>query len=175
MTDIIGMHWAEDADGIVTLTMDDPTSEANIMNEVFDKALAATVTKLKAEKARIKGVIVTSAKKTFFAGGDLTALIQAKPEHAPMFEQKVAELILVRALNRSSREPIFRQLLSQFKDLLFSESMFHNIYQRRLVLWDFLLKFRLLTIHELLELDQIAPDLGLEVLWPQKLYIDAYD
>ena len=39
MTDIIGMHWAEDADGIVTLTMDDPTSEANIMNEVFEKSL----------------------------------------------------------------------------------------------------------------------------------------
>ena len=72
MTDIIGIHWHEDADSIVTLTIDDPTGEANIMNEVFDNALAATVTKLKAEKARIKGVIVTSAKKTFFAGGDLT-------------------------------------------------------------------------------------------------------
>ena len=89
MTDIIGIHWHEDADSIVTLTIDDPTGEANIMNEVFDNALAATVTKLKAEKARIKGVIVTSAKKTFFAGGDLTALIQAKPEHAPLFEAKL--------------------------------------------------------------------------------------
>lgn len=99
MTDIIGMHWAEDADGIVTLTMDDPTSEANIMNEVFEKALTQTVAKLKEEKARIKGIIVTSAKKTFFAGGDLTALIQAKPEHAPIFEQKVTELkALLRAL-----------------------------------------------------------------------------
>ena len=92
MTDIIGMHWAEDADGIVTLTMDDPTSEANIMNEVFEQALTATVAKLKADKARIKGVIVTSAKKTFFAGGDLTALIQAKPEHAPLFEKKASEI-----------------------------------------------------------------------------------
>jgi 3-hydroxyacyl-CoA dehydrogenase/enoyl-CoA hydratase/3-hydroxybutyryl-CoA epimerase len=92
MTDIIGIHWHEDADSIVTLTIDDPTGEANIMNEVFDNALAATVTKLKAEKARIKGVIVTSAKKTFFAGGDLTALIQAKPEHAPLFEAKLNEM-----------------------------------------------------------------------------------
>ena len=65
MTDIIGMNWAQDADGIVTLTMDDPTSEANIMNEVFEKALAATVAKLKTQKAQIKGVIVTSAKKRF--------------------------------------------------------------------------------------------------------------
>ncbi|WP_297925730.1 3-hydroxyacyl-CoA dehydrogenase NAD-binding domain-containing protein [uncultured Agitococcus sp.] len=96
---MIGMHWAEDADGIVTLTMDDPTSEANIMNEVFEKSLTETVAKLQAEKARIKGIIVTSAKKTFFAGGDLTALIQAKPEHAPIFEQKVTELkALLRAL-----------------------------------------------------------------------------
>ena len=65
MTDIIGIHWHEDADSIVTLTIDDPTGEANIMNEVFDNALAATVTKLKAEKARIKVWLLPLRKKRF--------------------------------------------------------------------------------------------------------------
>jgi len=63
MTDIIGMHWAEDADGIVTLTMDDPTSEANIMNEVFEQALTQTVAKLKEEKARINVLLSPLRKK----------------------------------------------------------------------------------------------------------------
>jgi 3-hydroxyacyl-CoA dehydrogenase/enoyl-CoA hydratase/3-hydroxybutyryl-CoA epimerase len=63
MTDIIGMHWAEDADGIVTLTMDDPTSEANIMNEVFEQALTQTVAKLKAKKRVLKGLLLPLLKK----------------------------------------------------------------------------------------------------------------
>ncbi len=41
-----------------------------------------TVDRLEAEKDAITGVVLTSAKKTFFAGGDLNDLIQAKPEHA---------------------------------------------------------------------------------------------
>ena len=40
----------------------------------------------------IKGVIITSAKKTFFAGGDLRTLIQAGPEHAKEFEAGVTEI-----------------------------------------------------------------------------------
>jgi 3-hydroxyacyl-CoA dehydrogenase/enoyl-CoA hydratase/3-hydroxybutyryl-CoA epimerase len=35
-------------------------------------------------------VIVTSAKKTFFAGGDLKTLIQAGPEHAEEFEGRMS-------------------------------------------------------------------------------------
>ena len=35
--------WEQDGDGIVTLTMDDPTQGANTMNEVFTTSLTATV------------------------------------------------------------------------------------------------------------------------------------
>ena len=63
--------WEKDADGVVILTMDDPNQGANTMNQLFMDSIAATVDRLEAEKDDIAGVIVTSAKKTFFAGGDL--------------------------------------------------------------------------------------------------------
>ena len=71
MTDINMFGWEMDEDGIVTLTLDDPTSRANTMNELYVASLATTVDRLEAEKDKINGVVITSAKKTFFAGGDL--------------------------------------------------------------------------------------------------------
>ncbi|MEU4521260.1 3-hydroxyacyl-CoA dehydrogenase NAD-binding domain-containing protein [Amycolatopsis sp. NPDC024027] len=76
------IRWEQDADGIVTLTLDDPNQSANTMNAAFRESLGVTVDRLEAEKDSITGVVITSAKKTFFAGGDLNDLIQAKPEHA---------------------------------------------------------------------------------------------
>src|ERR1700740_2424648 len=79
------IHWDKDADGIVTLTMDDPTGSANVMNEHYTESMHNAVEKLVAEKDSITGVVITSAKKTFFAGGDLTTMIKAQPEDAGEF------------------------------------------------------------------------------------------
>ena len=65
------INWEKDADGVVILTMDDPNQGANTMNALYQESMAATVDRLEAEKDDITGVILTSAKKTFFAGGDL--------------------------------------------------------------------------------------------------------
>jgi 3-hydroxyacyl-CoA dehydrogenase / enoyl-CoA hydratase / 3-hydroxybutyryl-CoA epimerase len=65
------IRWEQDADGIVTLTMDDPDQSANTMNETYSTSMHATVERLYAEQDSITGVVLTSAKKTFFAGGDL--------------------------------------------------------------------------------------------------------
>jgi 3-hydroxyacyl-CoA dehydrogenase / enoyl-CoA hydratase / 3-hydroxybutyryl-CoA epimerase len=43
------------------------------------------VDRLVAEKDSITGVVLTSAKKTFFAGGDLTAMLNAGPDDAGQF------------------------------------------------------------------------------------------
>ncbi len=86
------IRWDQDKDGIVTLTLDDPTQSANTMNELFQSSLGSVVERLKTEKASVKGVIITSAKKTFFAGGDLKLLIQATPEHAPKMLDEVRAL-----------------------------------------------------------------------------------
>jgi 3-hydroxyacyl-CoA dehydrogenase/enoyl-CoA hydratase/3-hydroxybutyryl-CoA epimerase len=82
MSDKTAIRWDQDQDGIVTLTLDDPDQSANTMNPLFQASLARTVERLAAEKAKVKGVILTSAKKTFFAGGDLRLLVQATPAQA---------------------------------------------------------------------------------------------
>ena len=76
------IQWDKDADGIVTLTLDDPSGSANVMNEAYIESMGKAVDRLVAEKDSITGVVITSAKKTFFAGGDLTAMIKAGPEDA---------------------------------------------------------------------------------------------
>ncbi len=77
------VRYDRDSDGIVTLTLDDPTASANTMNELYKESMAAAVDRLVAEKADITGVVVTSAKKTFFAGGNLKRMIEAGPDDAP--------------------------------------------------------------------------------------------
>lgn len=75
------IRWDSGADGIVTLTMDDPAQSANTMNARHVASMRATLDRLQAEKESITGVIVTSAKKAFFAGGDLNDLIAARKEN----------------------------------------------------------------------------------------------
>ncbi|WP_460772808.1 3-hydroxyacyl-CoA dehydrogenase NAD-binding domain-containing protein [Microbacterium sp. GXF7504] len=77
-----GYDWAQDADGVVTLTMDDPDSAVNTMNPHFVAALEATVDRLEAERDTITGVILASAKKSWFAGGDLNLLRAADPSRS---------------------------------------------------------------------------------------------
>ena len=68
------IRWEQGDDGIVVLTLDDPNQSANTMNAAYIESMGATVERLEAEKENIKGVVITSAKKTFFAGGDLNDL-----------------------------------------------------------------------------------------------------
>ncbi|MGH3600243.1 MAG: hypothetical protein ACRDQH_08200, partial [Pseudonocardiaceae bacterium] len=58
-------RWDLDADGIVTLTMDDPGKSANTMNDRYVTSMAETLDRLEAERDSITGVVLTSAKKTF--------------------------------------------------------------------------------------------------------------
>ncbi len=80
------IKYDKDADGIVTLTLDDPTGSANVMNEHYSESMHNAVEKLVRLLAEdpdsISGVVITSAKKTFFAGGDLKGMIKLGPEDA---------------------------------------------------------------------------------------------
>ncbi|MEU4209545.1 3-hydroxyacyl-CoA dehydrogenase NAD-binding domain-containing protein [Streptomyces sp. NPDC026206] len=73
-------------DGVVTLVLDDPRQSANTMNDAFKASLTAVADRLEEERRAdpesVRGIIVTSAKKTFFAGGDLRELIAATPADA---------------------------------------------------------------------------------------------
>lgn len=92
-------RWDQDGDGIVTLTMDDPDHGANTMNSRFIDDFSATVDRIVAEKDSIKGVVLTSAKKSFFGGGDLKSMIKAGPEQADeLYERSMGIKGRMRAL-----------------------------------------------------------------------------
>ncbi|MCB8980194.1 MAG: enoyl-CoA hydratase/isomerase family protein [Ardenticatenaceae bacterium] len=66
----MAIHYAKDEQQIVMLTVDRAGRSANVIDAEFGVALATSVERLQAEP-NLAGVIVTSAKKTFMAGGDL--------------------------------------------------------------------------------------------------------
>lgn len=91
MTESTTIRWEQDDTGVVTLVLDDPGQSANTMNQAFRASLAVIADRLEAEQDSIRGVILTSAKKTFFAGGDLRELIKVTPETAQeLFEGGMA-------------------------------------------------------------------------------------
>src|ERR1700684_1141911 len=85
MADTEMIRWQTEPDGIVVLTMGDPAQSANTMSERFVTALGEVVARLKQEREYITGVVLTSAKKTFFAGGDLNELLGLQAEDASRF------------------------------------------------------------------------------------------
>ena len=95
MTDFI---YEKDADGIVTITMDMQGQSANTMNDRFVPGMNDVIAKLKAEDG-LKGVVFASAKKTFFAGGDLHLILGLTAED-PLFEYLEANKAPYRELEK---------------------------------------------------------------------------
>jgi 3-hydroxyacyl-CoA dehydrogenase / enoyl-CoA hydratase / 3-hydroxybutyryl-CoA epimerase len=91
MNETSTIRWDKDDDDVVILTLDDPNQSANTMNAAYAASIKATVDRLEAEKEDITGVIITSGKKTFFAGGDLHDLKRATKEDAEEVGQFVRE------------------------------------------------------------------------------------
>ncbi|MGW7051455.1 3-hydroxyacyl-CoA dehydrogenase NAD-binding domain-containing protein [Streptomyces sp. NPDC054887] len=82
MSESTTIRWEQDETGVVTLVLDDPNQSANTMNQGFKDSIAAVADRAEAEKDSIRGIVFTSAKKTFFAGGDLKDMIKVGPENA---------------------------------------------------------------------------------------------
>ncbi|MCG6559868.1 3-hydroxyacyl-CoA dehydrogenase NAD-binding domain-containing protein [Ruegeria sp. 1NDH52C] len=95
-------HYAKDADGIVTVTMD-MDGPVNAMNAEFWPLFAATMDRLEAEP-ELKGVIWTSAKDTFFAGGDLKMLKSIEPDGVEALFQSVEATKAV--MRRMEKQPV---------------------------------------------------------------------
>ncbi len=105
MTDTTtAVRYDKDADGIVTLTLDDPTSSANTMNDLYKESMAAAVERLYVEVDDVRGVVLASAKKTFFAGGNLKNMMGVGPADAPaLFEATESIKATLRALETYPR------------------------------------------------------------------------
>ncbi|MFD6150755.1 3-hydroxyacyl-CoA dehydrogenase NAD-binding domain-containing protein [Streptomyces sp. NPDC060243] len=97
MSEPTPIRWERDDTGVLTLVLDDPAQSANTMNAAFRAALVATADRLEAERDSVRGIILTSAKKTFFAGGDLHDLRAACPEDA---ERVLADTLALKSALR---------------------------------------------------------------------------
>lgn len=71
-----GYSLAIDESGIATVGFDLP-GKVNIMNDDFMMAMPRLVETLESKRAELRGVILTSHKSTFFAGGDLALMLRA--------------------------------------------------------------------------------------------------
>ncbi|NLA66318.1 MAG: 3-hydroxyacyl-CoA dehydrogenase [Leucobacter sp.] len=80
MTTESAIRYDRDDHGIVTLTIDNPRGSVNVMDRLFERSLKAAVDRIYAEGDDVTGVILVSAKKTFFAGGDLEGLKKFRRE-----------------------------------------------------------------------------------------------
>jgi len=78
-----GFNYEKDADGIVTVTMD-MAGPVNSMSAEFNPLFKDTIGQLEKEDG-LTGVVFASAKKTFFAGGDLNSLLATTPEQTEGF------------------------------------------------------------------------------------------
>jgi 3-hydroxyacyl-CoA dehydrogenase / enoyl-CoA hydratase / 3-hydroxybutyryl-CoA epimerase len=91
--------YEKDADGIVTITMDMQGQGANTMSAAYLPAMSGAIEKLHAEQ-NLKGVIFASAKKTFFAGGDLNDLLKVERANEATFARVERNKALYRELEK---------------------------------------------------------------------------
>jgi 3-hydroxyacyl-CoA dehydrogenase/enoyl-CoA hydratase/3-hydroxybutyryl-CoA epimerase len=84
MTDGTTVRWRHD-DGIVILTFDAPGSSVNTMDDAYIRSMAAVLDRLEDERDEIAGVVLTSAKASFFTGGDLGEILALGPGDAARF------------------------------------------------------------------------------------------
>jgi 3-hydroxyacyl-CoA dehydrogenase / enoyl-CoA hydratase / 3-hydroxybutyryl-CoA epimerase len=80
------------ADGIATLTFDEPGSPVNTMCAQWQEDLTAAVQQVLADKDAIRGIVLASAKTTFFAGADLKGTMRLKPQDAPLVFREVEQV-----------------------------------------------------------------------------------
>lgn len=74
-----------DTDGIATLSWDQPGRAQNVLNGETCAAFFTAIDKVVAD-ANVKGILITSAKPDFIAGGDLEWL-QASDDAATLFDR----------------------------------------------------------------------------------------
>lgn len=86
------INYEIDQDAILTLTIDMPGQSANTMNASFREAIQHVANRVLKEKSNLKGIILTSGKKTFFAGGDLNELVKVFPDQAEVFFEMINDL-----------------------------------------------------------------------------------
>jgi len=91
------VRYEIDDTGVATMTFDAPGEAVNTMSAQWLADLGEVVDGLERDRARLRGVLLASAKSTFFAGAELHGVLQLRETDAPaVFER-------VQAVKRSFR------------------------------------------------------------------------
>jgi 3-hydroxyacyl-CoA dehydrogenase/enoyl-CoA hydratase/3-hydroxybutyryl-CoA epimerase len=80
------------ADGIATITFDEPGSPVNTMCEDWQRDFTEVTQQVLKDKDKIRGVLLASAKTTFFAGADLKGVMRFKAEDGPRFFREIEQI-----------------------------------------------------------------------------------
>ncbi|HEX2548045.1 MAG TPA: 3-hydroxyacyl-CoA dehydrogenase NAD-binding domain-containing protein, partial [Ramlibacter sp.] len=80
------------ADGIATLTLDEPGSPVNTMCAQWQEDLTQAVQQVLKDRDAIRGIVLASAKGTFFAGADLKATMRLEAGDAPQVFREIEQM-----------------------------------------------------------------------------------
>ena len=110
-----GYTYDKDADGVVTVTLDKPDKPVNLMDAQFGTTMDEILGRLQAEED-LSGVILASAKSTFFAGGDIALLntledMPAAYELSEELKKRLRSLVRLWAVDWNLRSPAMVGLL----------------------------------------------------------------
>ncbi len=79
-------------DGIATLTFDQPGAPVNTMCEAWQHDLTAVTAQVLRDRDALRGIVLASAKRSFFAGADLQAVMRLREADAPRVFAEVEQL-----------------------------------------------------------------------------------
>src|SRR5688500_15373985 len=77
------------AEGIATLTFDQPNSPVNTMCLQWQEDLSVAVQQVLQDRESIRGIVLASAKSTFFAGADLKHTMRLQAADAPQVFREI--------------------------------------------------------------------------------------
>jgi 3-hydroxyacyl-CoA dehydrogenase/enoyl-CoA hydratase/3-hydroxybutyryl-CoA epimerase len=78
-------------DGIATVTFDEPGSPVNTMCEQWQQDLSEVTAQVVKDKDAITGIVLASAKTTFFAGADLKGTMRLQASDAPRVFREIEQ------------------------------------------------------------------------------------
>ncbi|MBL8383179.1 MAG: enoyl-CoA hydratase/isomerase family protein [Burkholderiales bacterium] len=86
------IRYDTDAEGIVTLTFDAPGAAVNTMTAACLAAMTESIDRIIAAGDQVAGVILASAKKTFFAGAELKDVLRLTEAEAPRWFAEIEKM-----------------------------------------------------------------------------------
>jgi len=78
-------------DGIATITFDEEGSPVNTMCEQWQRDLTEVTAQVVKDKDAIRGIVLASAKSTFFAGADLKGTMRLQPSDGPRVFREIEQ------------------------------------------------------------------------------------